>query len=314
MDKMYVGVDVSKEHLDVAVAGERAVIRLANSAEAVACWLAGFAPGCVALVAYEPTGGYERVLAQGLADAGLPGVRVHPNEIAAVRRLRGVKAKTDRIDARLIAQFAQDELSRRPARAGGPTDEALRELVARRRQLRQALHAERCRLALAQSPLVADSIGTMIDALSASFEAVTRAMLAHVAADERLAARAALLMSFKGIGPIVAATLVGELPELGLMCGKKIAALVGLAPQTRESGKGRQRAATGFGRPGVRAALFNAARSAIQHNKVIKPFYERLVTENKRPGKVAITAAMRKTLVIANAIIQQNQPWKHQNA
>lgn len=306
--KCVVGVDVSKDWLDVAVAGEAGTERIANTAEAVAAWLDRVAP---TLTAFEPTGGYERVLRDGLQERGVLFVRVHPNDLIAFRKSRGIKAKTDRIDAHLIATFAAEELARRGVRPTVLGDETLRELAVRRRQLVAALQAERCRFDLARTAGVRTSLTLVIDALRHSLEALEAELAAHIAADPALAELSTLLQTLKGIGPITAMTLLADLPELGHLNSKEIAALVGLAPHTRQSGKTRYRERTGHGRPAVRRALFNAARSVIHRESGFKTFYDRLVTENRRPGKVALTAVMRKLLVTANAIARDHQPWKH---
>ena len=308
-DKAIVGIDVSKQWIDIAVAGARDVERLANTTQAIGAWLDGSAPPAV--VAFEPTGGYERPLMACLAGRAIVPFRVHPNAIVAFRRSRGIRAKTDRIDARLIADFAADADARgavRPAIAGDPV---LRELAARRRQLVDSLHAERCRLDRAQGPAVRQSLGAAIEALIGNLKTIEAAIDAAIAGNAETARCAALLQSVKGVGPITAATLLADLPELGRFSAKEIAALVGLAPQNRESGKAKAKARTGHGRPGVRKVLFNAARSAIRHNPVLKAFYQRLVGENRRPGKVALIAVMRKILVILNAIARDQLPWKY---
>ena len=310
MDKLIVGVDVSKDFLDIAIAGERRAERIANTQSEALAWLERIGKGRLALLAFEPTGGYERALRRALCAAGVGFVRVHPNEVVAFRKAKGLKAKTDRIDARLIADFARDELSHRGLAPTVEGDEVLRELIARRRQLVLSLHAERCRQGLAFSPAIKTSLKKLIKALTGALDVIEREIAGHIAASKALSERAANLKTLKGVGPITAATLLGELPELGRLTGKQIAALVGLAPRTRESGKTSWRATTGHGRPGVRAVLFNAARCAIRHNTHLKAFYQRLVTDNGRPGKVALTALMRKMLVILNAIARENQPWR----
>ena len=311
MDKTIVGIDVSKDWLDVACAGASAITRIDNTPQAVAAWLAQAAP---ALVAFEPTGGYERALRDGLRERGVLFVRVHPNDVIAYRKSRGLKAKTDRIDARLIASFAADELTRRGLRPAIVGDDALRELVARRRQLIDTLHAERCRAALASASEVRASLQVVIDALATSLIAIDQALAAHIAHEPQTAELEGLLRSIKSIGPVIARSLIADLPEIGHLSGKDIAALVGLAPITRQSGKTRFRESTAHGRPAVRRALFNAARSAIRHPSPFRDFYDRLVTQNQRPGKVALIAVMRKILVTANAVARDKQPWKHHTA
>ncbi|MFD1333847.1 IS110 family transposase, partial [Methylopila musalis] len=307
--KLILGFDVSKDWIDVGRHGAAAVVRLANEADAIAAFLK--AEGPIGLAAFEPTGGYERALRRALVAAGAPFARVHPNEVAAFRARRGVKAKTDRIDARLIADFAALELDGRGLKPLVEGDGVLRELVARRRQLVDALHAERCRAALAESRAVRDSLAAVMAALEAALAGLETEIAARIAADPDLAAMARRLASLKGVGPVTIMTLIGALPELGRLTGKEIASLVGLAPVTRDSGRTRGRAATGHGRPDVRRVLFNAARCAIRHNPTMKAFFDRLVTENRRPGKVALTAVMRKMLVTLNAIARDKQNWKH---
>jgi len=257
MDKSVVGVDVSKEWLDIAVAGSMRTERIANTPEAVMALLDRLRP---ALVAFEPTGGYERVLQRALRARGILFVRVHPNDVIAFRKSRGIRAKTDRIDAGLIASFAADELMRRGLRTPIVADETLQELAARRRQLVDMQQAERCRLDLASTPAVRHSLSLTLEILEQSLRAVEREIAARIAADPELTQLSDLLQSVKGIGPITAMTLIAELPELGHLNGKEIAALVGLAPHTRESGKTHYHAATGHGRPSVRRVLFNAAQ------------------------------------------------------
>jgi len=309
--KRFIGVDVSKDWLDIAVHGSHRSARIANTPQAIAAFLSGLDPDAVGLIAFEPTGGYEQSLRHGLAAAGLPFARVHPNQLAAFRTRSGIRAKTDAGDARLLADFAAVDLARRGLRPLVEGDEVLRELAARRRQLVGLLQAERCRAALARAEDVRASLTCVIAALEGALAAVETALAARIAAQTDLAQRAALLRSLKGVGPVTVATLMAELPELGQLSGKEMAALVGLAPRTRDSGKRRARATTGHGRPGVRRVLFNVARTAIRWNPVIKLFYERLVRDNQRPGKVALTAVMRKMLVILNAMARDNQPWKH---
>jgi transposase len=310
-DKPIVGVDVSKEWLDLAVAGDGRVERIENNRQIIDCWLERVQPG---LVAFEPTGGYERVLQQALREHGVLYVRVHPNELIAYRKSRGIKAKTDRIDARLIAEFAAEELTRRGLKPAIAGDDVLRELAARRRQIGNAMHAERCRLAIASNKAVRKSIARQITSLSRDLKEIESEITAHLKSDVSASELMVLLQSVRGIGPIVAMTLLADLPEIGHLSAKEIAALTGLAPLTRQSGKSQSRERIGHGRPSVRSALFNAARAAIRHSSPFKAFFDRLVVERQKPGKVALVAVMRKILVTANAIARDRQPWRLANA
>lgn len=311
MDKPVIGVDVSKQWLDFAVAGSARVERIANTANAIEALLDRLNP---AVVAFEPTGGYERTLQTTLRQREILFVRVHPNAVIAYRKSRGIRAKTDKIDAGLIAAFAADDLIRRGLRPVIAGDEVLRELAARRRQLADMLQAERCRLDMASAPAVRASLSLVVEAIAQSLRELEHQLRTQLAANPDLAALSDLLQTVQGIGPITAMTLLADLPELGLLNTKEIAALVGLAPHTRQSGKMRHREHTGHGRPAVRRVLFNAARSAIRHPSPMRDFYQRLVNENQRPGKVALTAVMRKLLVTANAIARDRQPWNFNTA
>ena len=318
--RLFLGFDVAKAEVAVAAvaadgvgAGPSKTRRIANTPSALLAFLAELGPERVVLAAFEPTGGYERDLRAALKKAGTPFARVHPNEVVAFRELRRVKAKTDDLDAGLIAAFAAEELARRGLRPMVEGDEALCDLVARRRQLSIQRHAEVCRAQLARHAIVKASLDVVVAALDKAIADIQAAIDLHIESRPALREMAGHLQSLKGIGPVSTATLLGELPELGRLSGKEIASLVGLAPRTAMSGKTAFRASIGHGRPAVRAVLFNAARSAIRYNPVMKAFYQRLVDQNGRSGKVALVAVMRKMLVTLNAIARDNQPWKHQH-
>lgn len=311
MDKLFVGMDVAKQWIDIAIAGRRdGVKRIANSADAIAAWFSKVGKAGIALVAFEPTGGHERTLRRCLVSAGVSFARVHPNQVTAFRRRRGIRAKTDAIDARLLADFAAEELDRRGLAPMVEGEEALRELAVRRRQLAEALHAERCRREMAENPVVRNSLAAAIAALEASLAIIEDAIRAQIAASPELVESDRRLRTFTGVGPVIAMTLMAELPELGRLSGKEIAALCGLAPYNRDSGKSRGHAGTGHGRPAVRRAIFNGARIAIRYNPAMKSFYQRLTRDNQRPGKVALVAVMRKMLVTLNAMTRDRADWR----
>ena len=233
-------------------------------------------------------------------------MKLHPNTILAFRKAHGLRAKTDRIDAMLIAHYLADAKRRADLPATFRADERLRALAARRRQLVGARQAECCRADLASDPLVRESLALVIGGLTQSLDAIEEAIERHIASDGELDRLAKALRAVRGVGPVVAATMVADLPELGRLTGKQIAALVGLAPQTNQSGKRTRQAKTGHGRPLVRSALFNAARAAIRHPSPLRDFNDRLVETNHRPGKIALIAVMRKILVIANAVARDH--------
>ena len=303
---------MSKDWIDVATYGTTATRRLDNTSEAINAWIASLDHDRVRLVAFEPTGGHERILRRCLVAAKLPFSRVHPNEVVAFRKRRGGKAKTDALDAVLLAAFAALELDGRGLAPLVEANDALREMAARRRQISAFLQAERCRASLAEAGIVRQTLADIVTVLLAAIAAIDVAIAAEIAADAALATSAGLMRTLKCIGPVTVHTMLGELPELGRLSGKEISALVGVAPINRESGKRRQRATTGHGRPGVRRVLFNAARSAIQWNPVMRAFHERLTKVNGRPGKVALTAVMHKMLLTLNAIVRDQKPWVHQ--
>jgi transposase len=309
-DKLHIGIDVSKDWIDVATHGTSKVLRLANTEAAIQDWIGGLDREQIALICFEPTGGYERVLRRCLEAARLLFVRVHPNEVVAFRRSHGVKAKTDPMDALLLAAFCALELSSRGLAGAVEGDEVVRELSTRRRQLLGLRHAEQCRLAMVDGAKTKASHRRVIEAVEQDLSGIEADIEAYIASDAWLTAFAANLRSLKGVGPVTAHTLIAELPELGRLTGKQIAALAGLAPRQNDSGKHRGRATTGHGRPGVRRVLFAAARTAIRHNPTMRALYRRLVEVNNRSGKVALTAVMRHMLVILNAMARDNQPWK----
>ena len=306
-NKLIVGVDVSKEWLDLCMAGHAEVERIVNEAGSIGAWLDRVRPG---VVAFEPTGGYERALVAAARERAIALMRVHPNKLIAFRQSRGIRAKTDRIDARLIAAFAEAEVNRRGLQPSILGNDDLRALAARRRQLVAILQAERCRIAMPAPPVVRESLQLVIATLEQNLKALEAKIAQTIAQDPQSARLCKLLKTIHGIGPLTAATLIADLPELGHLNVKQIAALVGLAPHTRQSGKTSYRTPIGHGRPQLRQVLFNAARAAIRHPSPFKTFYDRLVTQNQRPGKVALIAVMRKLLVTANAVARDQQPWK----
>jgi transposase len=263
----------------------------------------------LALIAVEATGGFEGVVVGHLAEAGLPVAVVNPERVRAFAQAEGLRAKTDAIDAGLIARFAQ--AMRPPLRPLADAEtQKLADLIARRRQIVVMLTAERQRLKRASEERARASLARLIKALErelavcdADIGDAVRQMPLWRHHDE-------LLQSVPGIGPTVARTLIAEMPELGRLDRKQIAALAGLAPFTRQSGKWRGKSFIGGGRSAVRAALFIAATVAARHNPPVKAMFTRLITKGK-PWKLAITACARKLLTILNAIIRTGRPWQH---
>jgi transposase len=307
MDRITVGIDVSKDRLDVAVrpSGEVfAVARNGAGLEELCARLRGVGPHIVAL---EATGGFETVAAAALAAAGLPVVVVNPAQIRAFAKALGQRAKTDPIDAGVIAHFAEaTRLEPRPM-----ADEATRllaDLVARRRQIVEMIGAERQREKRAPARLK-KSIARLVKALEKELASVDDDIDGEVRVSPAWRETEDLLSSVPGVGPIISRTLIAEMPELGTLDRKQIAALAGLAPFTRQSGRWKGRSFIGGGRGSVRTALFMGAMVARRHNPVLKAFFERLLAAGK-PRMVALIAVARKLLTILNAIVRDRQPWR----
>lgn len=308
MDMVIVGIDVSKDRLDVAVlpSGEAfAVERKSAGLEALVERLQGFAPHLIAL---EATGGFETIVAAALAGAGLPVAVVNPAQIRAFAKALGQRAKTDPIDALVIARFAE---TARPQPRALP-DEAtqlLADLVARRRQIIEMIGAERQREKRITIPHLRRSIERLLKALEKELASVDTDIDQAVRGSPAWREKEDLLASVPGIGPTIARTLIAEMPELGSLDRKQIAALAGLAPFTRQSGQWRGKSFISGGRASVRTALFMGASVASRWNPVLKPFFQRLTRAGK-PKKVALIAVARKLLTILNAILRDQRPWQ----
>jgi len=308
MDRIVVGIDVSKDRLDVVVrpSGETfAVDRNAAGVETLAARLRELLPHIVAL---EATGGFETVVAAGLGAAGLPVAVVNPAQVRASAKAIGQRAKTDPIDAAVIAHFAE-ATSLEPRPLPDEQTRLLADLVGRRRQIVVMIGAERQREQRLIAPRLRKSIARLIKALEKELASMDADIDDAVKGSPAWRAKEELLTSVPGVGPVISRTLMAELPELGQLSHKQIAALAGLAPFTRQSGKWRGKSFIGGGRTAVRAALFMGAMVAKKHNPLLKAFFDRLVAAGK-PKMVALIAVARKLLTILNAIVRDNQPWQ----
>ena len=308
MDIIAVGIDVSKDRLDVAAlpSGEAfAVERNGAGLDGLIERLRALAP---TVVAVEATGGFETIVAAGLAGASLPVLVVNPAQIRAFAKAIGQRAKTDPIDALVIARFAE---ATRPEPRPLP-DEATRllaDLVARRRQIVEMLGAEGQREKRITVPHLRASIRRVIAILRQELAALDKDLDQAIRGSPAWREKENLLASVPGVGPVIARTLIAELPELGTLDRKQIAALAGLAPFTRQSGQWRGRSFIGGGRTTVRTALYMGALVAMRHNSVLRAFFKRLRTAGK-PAKVALIAVARKLLTILNAILRDQRPWQ----
>jgi len=306
--EIIVGIDVSKDRLDVHVLPSGEAFWVSNDhagVEDLIERLVGLSPSIVGL---EATGGFERLAVATLAGAGLAVVVVNPAQVRAYANALGKRAKTDPIDAAVIAAFvAATKPQLRPLR--DTETEALAELVARRRQIVQMMVAEENRARTTTAKQAQKSIQRLLVALRRELASLDADMDDHIRKSPVWRVNEKLLSSVPGVGPIVARSLIAEMPELGSLDRRQIAALAGLAPWTRQSGKWRGKSFIGGGRSRVRAVLFMAALVAIRHNPVLKAFRDRLVAAGK-PKIVAVVATMRKLLTILNAIVRDQKPWQ----
>jgi len=304
---IYVGIDVAKDRLDVAQRPGTEAWSVSNDNRGIADLVARLKTLRPALAVLEATGGIELPLVGALAAVGLPVVVVNPRQTREFARATGRLAKTDAIDAQVLARFAE---AVRPALRPLP-DAATRQLtglVTRRRQVIEMLTAEKNRLRTA-APAVRDHIKEHILWLERSLSDLDSELGQAIRSSDIWRTQDDLLQSAPGVGPVLSTTLLAELPELGSLNRKEIAALVGVAPLNRDSGTLRGRRTVWGGRSQVRAALYMAALVATRFNPVIRAFYQRLQTAGK-PKKVALTACMRKLLTILNAMMRHQAPWR----
>ena len=304
---VFVGIDVALADLVVAVRPTQATWTLANDDGGITTLVHRLRALQPRLIVLEATGGYERAVVGALATAGLPVVVANPRHVRDFARATGQLAKTDQVDAAILALFAE-RVHPEPRPLPDAATHALNALLARRRQLLEMLTAERNRLGHAV-PAVARDLRQHIRWLERRLRDLDRDLDDQIHASPVWRATDDLLQSTPGVGPVLSRTLLATLPELGRLSHKQIAALVGVAPLARDSGRWRGRRHVTGGRAPVRAALYMGALVAAQHNPHIRPFYQRLVTAGK-PKKVALTACMHKLLTILNAMVKSNTAWR----
>jgi transposase len=307
MDEIYVGIDVSKDRLDVHVRPTGEAFAVARDGEGLADLVARLQPLAPRLVAVEATGGFEMTVAAAVAGAGLALAVVNPAQVRHYAQALGRRAKTDAIDAEMIARFA--EAARPEPRPLLDADtQALAELVTRRRQIIVMMVAERQRAGRLPKRLKR-SCERVIRVLEKELAALDQDIDTTVRGSPAWREKEDLLASVPSIGSTTARSLIADLPELGTLDRRKIASLVGVAPFTRQSGKWQGKSFIGGGRPNVRAALFMATLSAVRHNPTIRAFRERLLAKGK-PKMVVMVACMRKLLTILNAVLRDQKPWQ----
>ncbi|MFZ1061514.1 MAG: IS110 family transposase [Candidatus Rokuibacteriota bacterium] len=312
MEHTFVGADIAKDQVDVHIRPTDERVQFSRDEAGLAGLVARLQHLGPRLVVLEATGGYEIPVAAALASAGVPVAVVNPRQIRDFARATGQLAKTDALDAQIMARFAEVV---QPAVRPLPTAaaQALGDLVARRRQLIEMLGAERNRHQQARDPQLQRRIATHVRWLTKALAVLDTDLDDTIRSSPIWRERDNLLQSVPGIGDVTAYTLLADLPELGRLDRRKIAALVGVAPLNRDSGHWRGRRTIAGGRPAVRSVLYMATLTAVRFNPVIAHFYQRL-TAAGRPKKVALTAAMRKLLTILNAMLRDQRPWQPQSA
>jgi transposase len=302
----FVGIDVAKAQLGFACRPSGETATLPNDEIGMAALVARCQAADATLIICEATGGYEAALVAALATAGLPVVVANPRQVRDFAKATGQLAKTDAIDARILALFAE-RVRPQPRPLPDESARALDALLTRRRQLLGMLTAERNRLLIAP-PAVRRDLQQHIRFLERRIREADDDLHTAVKASPAWRVKDDLLQSVPGVGRVVSLTLLAELPELGRLSHKEIAALVGVAPLNRDSGTLRGKRTVYGGRAPVRAALYMAALVATRCNPVIRAFYHRLRAAGK-PAKVALTACMRKLLTILNAMARSGTPW-----
>jgi len=306
-----VGIDVAKAHVDVCVLGTHSdVQRFANDVDGHSALAAALQSLDVGLVVMEATGGYEAALACALQAVGLHVAVVNPRHARDFARSMGRLAKTDAVDARMLAEMAavlvhREDLARYLRPVADECQQWLAALVTRRRQLLAMLGSERQRLQITNRKLH-PSIEAIITVIKAQLDDLETQMVGHVR--EHFGELDGLLQSTNGIGPVASATLIAQLPELGRLNRREIAALVGVAPMSNDSGNRKGRRRVQGGRFEIRRVLYMATLTAARYNPVIRAFYERLKAAGKLP-KVALVACMRKLLTMLNAMVRTGKPW-----
>jgi len=304
----FVGIDVSKDRLDVHVRPSGQTLTAARDSTGLQQLVGSLRKLAPALIVLEATGGFEITVAAALASAGLPLAVVNPRQIRDFARATGRLAKTDALDAQVIALFAE-RIRPEPRPLADADSQNLAELIARRRQVVEMIGMETNRLYQVRNARVQRMLRTTVNALTAQLAELDRDIDDTIKRSPVWRAADNLLTSVPGIGDVTAHTLIADLPELGQLDRRRLAALVGVAPINRDSGQMRGKRTIAGGRSDVRNALYMATLSAIRWNPIISQHYKSLV-ERGRPKKVALVACMRRLLGILNAIMRTNTPWQ----
>lgn len=305
--RKFVGIDVSKDKLDIAVLGEKKASQVGNTEKGIAELIEKMRKLRPSLIVVEATGGYQRAVVLGLYEAGLPVAVVNPVRVRNFARAHGLLAKTDKLDAFNLAEFGR-QVKPRKFEAKSEEGQYVSALLARRRQVEEMLKAEKNRLRTV-SPKMRGSLERMIEVLKEEIKQLEKELDKFMKENEDWQEQEELLTSAKGVGRVTAATLLAELPELGKLDNKQIAALVGVAPINSDSGTKRGYRRTKGGRVGVRNVLYMSTLVATRYNPLIKTHYEKMLKRGK-VKKVALTACMRKFLTVLNAMMRDKTPFR----
>ena len=308
MNKVHAGIDVSKATLDVASSNQREIKSFSNDERGITQVVSYLTKQMPVLTVIEATGGLEKLLAASLVQASIPVVVANPRHVRDFARAKGRLAKTDNIDALILAEFACDIHPEVKPLADEQTEQ-IKSLMVRRQQIIGMMTMERNRLSLARLSMKS-SIQEHINWLSEQLKTLDKDIGNKVQNSSIWREKDSLLKSVPGVGPVLSITLLGALPELGCLTRQQIAALAGVAPFNRDSGKYRGRRTTKGGRARVRSSLYMATLAATRFNPVIRAHYEHLLKMGK-VKKVALVACMRKLLVILNAVIRDRRPWQY---
>lgn len=303
----YVGIDVSKDRLDVAVLGERQVWQVSNTLDGIAELVQQMQELEPELIVVEATGGYQRNVVEALFHAGLSVAMVNPARVRQFARACGLLAKTDKLDAQVLAEFGR-RVQPRCYEGKSEAEKQLSALLVRRRQLEEMLKAEKNRLRTI-SPSLRGSVERIIAILKEEKKRLDEQIQQFLSEQKAWQEQTEILRSAPGVGMVTTATLLAELPELGKMDRKKIAALVGVAPMNYDSGRKRGYRKTKGGRENVRSVLYMSTLVATRYNPLIQAQYQQLLKRGKLK-KVALTACMRKFLTILNAMLRDQQPFR----
>lgn len=304
---LVIGIDVSKGWIDAHSLPDGKTWRVKNAPDALAEWVETLHKDAINLIALEATGKLHSNVAAAFVDMGVPIAIINPKRIKNFARASGVQAKTDKIDARTIAEFGL-RMDPSPKETPNEAQALLAELVTRRRQLVKMKTAEKHHLTTANAKSIRKNMETHVAQLQKMVDEIDSQIAEHIQSDPKWIINEKLLKTVPGISVVTASLLLGYMPEMGDLSRREAASLGGLAPFPRDSGKSQGKRYVCGGRESVRSGLYMAALNASIYNPALKIFYNRLLEKGK-PKKVALTAVMRKLLIIANAIIREQKPW-----